>query len=120
MSRDYSLYVGDIVETMTNLAAFVEGMTFDVFEADTKTQYAVIYGFAVIGEAAKQVPEDLRRRAPEVDWRGMAGMRDKVIHNYWGADLRFAWKAIHERFPAERPALERLLADLDAEASEDA
>ncbi len=62
--------------------------------------------------AAKHVPDDVRSRCPEVMWREVAGMRDRLAHAYWGIEMSFAWVAIYERFPVERVALRRLLDDL--------
>jgi uncharacterized protein with HEPN domain len=111
-------YVDDIVQTMETVGAFVSGTDRRAYAADLKTQYAVAYGFMIMGEAAKRAPDDTRARCPEVMWREMAGMRDVIVHQYAHVVPDVAWRAIHERFPIERPALRRLLADLDAEAGD--
>ena len=71
----------------------------------------------ILGEAAKRVPEAIRTRCPDVQWRLMAGMRDILAHQYAHIVPGVASQAITDQFPAERPALRRLLADLDAEAA---
>uniref|UniRef100_UPI00262F28BC HepT-like ribonuclease domain-containing protein n=1 Tax=Thermococcus sp. TaxID=35749 RepID=UPI00262F28BC len=66
---------------------FTSGMDFEDFSKDRKTQFAVIRALEIIGEAAKAIPEDFKKEHPKVPWREMAGMRDKLIHAYFGVDL---------------------------------
>lgn len=113
-------YVTDILQAMGAVQGFVVGMDRRAFAADLKTQYAVAYGFMIMGEAAKRVPDAVRAQCPEVMWREMAGMRDVIVHQYAHVVPDVAWRAIRERFPIERPALQRLLDELDTEDADDA
>jgi uncharacterized protein with HEPN domain len=77
--------------------------------SDEKTLLAVIRALEVIGEAAKRGSPSVRRKHPDVPWRGMAGMRDKVIHGYFGVDSDLVWRTVHDDLPRVRAAIRALL-----------
>ena len=68
----------------------------------------------MIGEAAKNVPEEIRSKYPSVPWREMAGMSDKVIHFYFGVNREAIWIAVQDRIPAVKPLIEQVLRDFDS------
>lgn len=105
-------YIQDIMDCIKDAAAFIAGMTFDSFITDRKTINAVIRSIEVIGEAAKNVPETLRKKYPAIPWKKMAGMRDKLIHEYSGVDLEMVWKTTIEDLPSIKPIISKVLKDL--------
>jgi len=90
MTRAVVLYISDILQQMEYALEFIQGITYEQFVGDKKTINAVLRSIEVIGEAAKNVPEGIRARYPDIPWKEMAGMRDKVIHFYFGVDQRLS------------------------------
>lgn len=108
MKRTHEDYLKDILDAIASIEEFTSGMDFEDFSKDRKTQFAVIRALEIIGEAAKAIPEDFKREHPEVPWREMARMRDKLIHAYFGVDLRVVWKTLKEDVPFLKEVLSNL------------
>ena len=110
--RDISLYLQDIIGAMLAIEQFVEGISFDEFKTDDKTSSAVIRKFEIIGEAAKQIPEEIRNKYPLIPWKEMAGMRDRLIHFYFGIKYELVWHTIKDVIPQMKPAIQEILKSL--------
>lgn len=82
--RSLSLYTKDILESIEKIEEFIEGMDFDKFQSDDRTSSAVLRKLEIIGEAVKQLPDEIRDSYKKIPWKEMAGMRDKLIHWYFG------------------------------------
>jgi uncharacterized protein with HEPN domain len=110
--KDESLdYIKDILDAMDKAEILLEVVTFEQFASDFRINYAAIRALEIVGEATKRLPASLREQYPKVPWRGMAGMRDRMIHAYDMVDLEIVWNTIKEVIPDIRPMLERILAD---------
>jgi len=107
--RDYDMYLKDIIEAMNAIESFVRDMDFDIFKEDDRTASAVIRKFEIIGEATKNIPENIKQKYPEVPWKEMAGMRDKLIHFYFGVNYGLVWQTICNRLPNVKPLIEKIL-----------
>lgn len=110
--RDISLYFQDILNAMLAIEKFVEGIDFEEFKADDKTSSAVIRKFEIIGEAAKQVPDDMRKIYGQLPWKEMAGMRDRLIHFYFGVKHELVWQTIKDVVPAVKPVIQEILRNI--------
>ena len=103
MPRDYKVYLDDILEAVTKIRDYTKGLTLEGLKGDAKTLDAVVRNLEIIGEAAKKVPEEIRRRCPDVEWKRIAGLRDILIHEYFGIDVNIVWDIVRNRLsPLER------------------
>jgi uncharacterized protein with HEPN domain len=96
-----------MLDAIEKIERFTCGMTDAQFAADDKTQLAVIRAFEILGEASKLVPSDMQARYPDVAWRDMARMRDKLIHAYFGVDAAVVWETIRTDVPPTKAAIAR-------------
>jgi uncharacterized protein with HEPN domain len=110
--RTYCDYVKDVHEAVVLVAEFISGMAFKDFKADAKTAFAVVRALEIIGEGAKMVPDAIRAKHPAVPWRLMTGMRDKLIHHYFGVDLKVVWKTATEDLPGLEVQIKEVLQDV--------
>jgi len=99
MKRNVNLFLQDILKACEYIQKFVEGINFDQFLNDEKTRSAVIQKFEIIGEATKNVPKFIKEKHPNVAWKDMAGMRDHLIHGYFGVDYLLVWDTIKSDIP---------------------
>ena len=111
MKREYEDYLRDMLENAEKALTFVQGLDYDGFCKDDKALYAVIRALEIIGEAARQIPEKVRESNPETPWREIAGMRNKLTHEYFGVNTKVVWRTLHEDLPVIIPALRKMLDD---------
>jgi uncharacterized protein with HEPN domain len=116
LKREVGDYIQDIVDAMEKSIKFVGDMTYDEFAQDDKTAFAVIRALEVIGEAVKKIPNELKERYPDVPWRDMSGMRDKLIHKYHGVKLDVVWIAVKEEILPLKSLFEKILRELKSES----
>ena len=99
MNEKTLIYLKDINKAIDSINTFIEGLSFEQFKSDDKTASAVIRKFEIIGEATKNLPDLIKEKYPQIPWKDIAGMRDKLIHAYSEVDLKLVWKTIQQRLP---------------------
>jgi len=112
LKREYFDYVRDMLDASTKAIQFVKEVDFGAFSKNEEKVFAVIRALEVIGEAAKNIPKSMRERYVDIPWEEIIGMRNKVIHGYFGVDLKVIWKTIHEDLPPLKANLEKILEEL--------
>ncbi len=112
MTRDHMLSLSDIVENMEKARRFIGDMSYDEFVTNEMTCYAVIRCLEIIGEAVKNVPQEIRARRLEVSWKDLAGLRDKCIHLYLGINHRRIWQVVKEDIPKYLTPIQTLIKEL--------
>jgi len=113
MKREIGDYIEDIISSMDKTKDFIENMSFKEFIQDDKTVFAVVRALEIIGEAVKNIPDNYRKEYPEIPWKDIAGMRDKVIHEYFGVKLERVWETIKKDIPYLKPFFEKIMKDLE-------
>ena len=109
MRRDSKVYLQDILDASEKIREYTKGLTLRTLSADTRTLDAVIRNLEVIGEAVKKLPAALRARHPEIEWMKIAGLRDVLIHEYFGIDEEIIWDIVQNKIPALQKAVREML-----------
>jgi len=114
MSKERILldYLNDIIESIADIKEFTNGMTRESFSTDKKTIKAVVRSLEVIGEAANKLPDDVRDRYPEISWQEIIGMRNRLIHEYFGVDLDIVWQTIEEDLEPLENAVKKIIKEM--------
>lgn len=120
MTRKWDFFIQDIFDAIQNIKAFIGVMTLEEFLADDKTRSAVTFKVENIGEAAKNIPREVKTKYKQLPWSDMAKMRDKITHFYFGINYKTVWKVVKEDLPVIEPEIAKILSELkESESSEE-
>jgi len=109
MQRDYRVYLKDVLSSISKIEEYLGDFKFEDFIKDNMRVDAVVRNLEIIGEAAKQIPEDIRRKYPFIDWRKISGLRDILIHEYFGVDFDILWDIVRNKIPVLKKDIKKIL-----------
>ena len=110
--RDYKDFLIDISKAIENIESFVKNTDFDAFAKDIQKVYATIHCLEIIGEAVKNIPEGIKEKYPDIPWRKIAGMRDRLIHGYFIVDFKKIWETVNRDLVPLKKAVNKILKTL--------
>lgn len=110
-SRSLSEFLQDILDTIAEIENFTAGIEFEAFQANREKILAVVKLIEILGEAVKKIPDEVRNRYPEIPWKSIAGMRDILVHEYWGIDVNVIWATIQEGLPPLKVVIIEIVSD---------
>ena len=110
MPRDWRMFLQDIAESCERIARYSQRMTRDTLTSDDQAYDAIVRNMEIIGEASKHIPPEICRLMPEVEWHGLAGLRDFLAHAYFGLDDDILWSVIQNEVPVISSSVQTFLA----------
>jgi uncharacterized protein with HEPN domain len=113
MPREYKAYLKDILDAIRKIENYTRNISFDDFVVDELIKDGVVRNLEVIGEAVKNIPVDIKDKKPEVEWKKIAGLRDILIHDYFGIDEDIVWDAVKNKLPELEEEINGILSEIE-------
>lgn len=110
--REIELYLKDIKDSIRKIEKYTRNIDFEKFSRDEEKVDAIVRNLITIGEAATNIPKEIKAKNPNVAWREIKGMRNKVIHEYFGVDEEILWKTVKEDLPVFKKQIVKLLKEI--------
>lgn len=115
MSRDLRLYLNDILVSISKIEVYVQDVSYDDFYEDERTLDAVTHNLQIIGEATKQIPDSVRLKYPQIEWRKIAGLRDIIAHTYFKVNPKIIWSITQTKLSGLQDCIQLILEEEDLE-----
>lgn len=112
MSRQPDVYLNDMLGAIEKIHRYTFKMSYESFEKDELVQDATIRNLEILGEAAKKIPDEIKQAYSDVEWKKVAGLRDILIHDYFGIDTVIIWDVIQNKLPSLQKSLRKISKDL--------
>ncbi len=106
--REWRLYIEDILESIDLIENYIESMKLTDFKQDRKTIDAVVRNLEIIGEATKYIPGEIKIKYPDIDWKGILGLRNRIVHQYFGLSLNIVWHIIKNELPLLKEQMKQI------------
>ena len=113
MKKEIRIFIEDILESIERIEEHTKGVNKDNFLEDVKTQDAVMKRLEIIGEAVKNIPTDFRKKYPDIPWKKIAGMRDILIHEYFGVNFKRVWGVVEKDLPGLKDKISKIWREID-------
>lgn len=108
LHRTAAAYIYDIIDCIRKIEVYTRGLTYERFQNAELVQDGVVRNLELIGEAAKHIPEDIRMQHPHIEWKKICGMRDILVHEYFGLDLELIWDVVATKIPALKKDIKKI------------
>ncbi len=115
MNKDPLVFISHIIDSIKDIEHFMKNVSKELFFKNKEKRSAVIRQIEVIGEAVKNLPSDFKDRNPNIPWKDIVGMRDKLMHHYFGVDLETIWKTVNRDIPVLKKQVQDIMKELLAE-----
>ncbi len=115
--RDQRLFLDDILDAIDKIKTYTAQMSYDEFKEKQMPKDAVFRNLEIIGDAVKNIKDEIKLEHKEVDWKAIAGMRDKITHGYFGIDTKVVWQTIQNKLPELKTQIQKILEEEDLKYS---
>jgi uncharacterized protein with HEPN domain len=109
MPKNYKVYLQDIKQAIAKIEKYTKNMTFTQFKNNELVIDGVVRNLEIIGEAAKRLPDNVKEKTPDIEWKKIAGLRDILIHEYFGIDIEIIWDIIKNKLPQLKKRIHQTL-----------